>query len=85
MILISRSIPWENETNMPQYRKNLCRKFGEEFLATATQRDKQLAPIIKLKNNVIRILRKQSAHSFTHSNVIYWLLPWNASCMTIDY
>ena len=40
--------PLGKETNMPQYRKNLCQVFGEEFLAEATQRDKQLAPIIKL-------------------------------------
>ena len=32
---------------MPEYRKNLCQVFGEEFPAEATQRDKQLAPIIK--------------------------------------
>ena len=35
-------------TNKPQYRKNLCQVFGEEFLAEATQKDKRLAPIIKL-------------------------------------
>ena len=33
---------------MPQYRKNLCQVFGEEFLAEATPKDKQLAPIIIL-------------------------------------
>ena len=34
------------ETDMPQYRKNLSGVFGEEFLAEATNKDKQLAPII---------------------------------------
>ena len=33
---------------MPQYRKNLCQVFGEEFLAEATQKDKNMAPIIKI-------------------------------------
>ena len=33
---------------MPQYRKNLCRVFGEEFLAEATQKEKIMSPIIKL-------------------------------------
>ena len=36
------------ETNMPQNRKNLGRVFGEEFLAEATSKEKQLAPILKL-------------------------------------
>ena len=38
--------PLGKETNMPQYSKNLCQVFGEEFLAEATQRDKQLAPLL---------------------------------------
>ena len=33
---------------MPQYRKKLSQVFGEEFVAEATQKDRQLAPIIKL-------------------------------------
>ena len=33
---------------MPEYRKNLSQVFGEEFRAEATQKDKQLAPLIKL-------------------------------------
>ena len=33
---------------MPQYRKNLSQVFGEEFVAEATQKDRQMAPIIKL-------------------------------------
>ena len=39
--------PLGKETDMPHYRKNICQVFGEEFRAEATQRDKQLAPIIK--------------------------------------
>ena len=33
---------------MPEYRKNLQQVFVEEFLAEATLKDKQLAPLIKL-------------------------------------
>ena len=33
---------------MPQYRKNLSQVFGEEFVAEATRKDRQMAPIIKL-------------------------------------
>ena len=40
--------PLSNTVDMPQYRKNLCQVFGEEFLAEATQKDKNMAPIIKL-------------------------------------
>ena len=40
--------PLSNTVDMPQYRKNLCRVFGEEFLAEATQKDKNMSPIIKL-------------------------------------
>ena len=40
--------PLANSTDMPQYRKNLNQVFGEEFVAEATVRDRQLAPIIKL-------------------------------------
>ena len=32
---------------MPQYRKNLSQVFGEEFVAEATQKGRQMAPIIK--------------------------------------
>ena len=42
---------------MPQYRKNLCQVFREELLAEATQRDKQLAPIIKLIRDQDRNMR----------------------------
>ena len=37
-----------NGTNKPQYRKNLCQLFGEEFLAETTQKNKRLTSIIKL-------------------------------------
>ena len=37
-----------NQTNKPEYRKNLAQVFGEEFLAEAMLKDKQLAPLIKL-------------------------------------
>ena len=37
-----------NTANMPQYSKNLSQVFGEEFIAEATQKDRQMAPIIKL-------------------------------------
>ena len=40
--------PLSNTVDMPQYRNNLCQVFGEEFLAVATQRDENMAPIIKL-------------------------------------
>ena len=40
--------PLANTANMPQYRKNLSQVFGEEFVTEATQRDLQMAPIIKL-------------------------------------
>ena len=40
--------PLANTANMPQYRKNLSQVFGEEFVAKATQKDRQMAPIIKL-------------------------------------
>ena len=40
--------PLANSTDMPQYRKNLIQVFGEEFVAEATVKDRQLAPIIKL-------------------------------------
>ena len=30
--------PLSNATDMPQYRKNLCQVFGEEFLAEATEK-----------------------------------------------
>ena len=33
---------------MPQYRQNLSQVFGEEFVAEATQKDRQMAPTIKL-------------------------------------
>ena len=33
---------------MTEYRKHLSQVFGEEFLAEATKKDKQLAPLIKL-------------------------------------
>ena len=36
--------PLGNQANMPEYRKNLHQIFGEEFLAEATLKDKQLAP-----------------------------------------
>ena len=38
---------FENET-APNYRLNLSRVFGEEFLAEATQKDKNLLAIIRL-------------------------------------
>ena len=40
--------PLSNATDMPQYRKNSCQVFGEELLAKANQKDKQMAPIKKL-------------------------------------
>ena len=40
--------PLSNTVDMPQYQKNLCQVFGEEFLAEATQKDKNMTPIIKL-------------------------------------
>ena len=40
--------PLGNQANMPEYRKHLSQVFGEEFLAEATKKDKQLAPLIKL-------------------------------------
>ena len=40
--------PLSNCTDMPQYRKNLNQVFGEEFVAEATAKDRQMAPIIKL-------------------------------------
>ena len=40
--------PLSNTADMPQYRKNLSQVFGEEFVAEATQKDRQMAPIIKL-------------------------------------
>ena len=40
--------PLADSTDMPQYRKNLSQVFGEEFVAEATQKDRQMAPIIKI-------------------------------------
>ena len=40
--------PLSKAVDMPQYRKNLCQVLGEEFLADATQKDKNMSPIIKL-------------------------------------
>ena len=40
--------PLSNTANMPQYRKNLSQVLGEEFVAEGTQRDRQMARIIKL-------------------------------------
>ena len=40
--------PLANTANMPQYRENLSQVFGDEFVAEATQKDRQMAPIIKL-------------------------------------
>ena len=40
--------PLGNQANMPEYRKHLSQFFGEEFLAEATKKDKQPAPLIKL-------------------------------------
>ena len=40
--------PLGNQANMREYRKNLAQVFGEEFLAEATLKDKQLAPLIKI-------------------------------------
>ena len=37
--------PLANTANMPQYRKNLSQVFGEEFVAEATQKDRQMAPL----------------------------------------
>ena len=39
--------PLGTEMNMPQYRKNLCQMFDDEFSAEETKKGKQLAPIIK--------------------------------------
>ena len=37
-----------NSERMPNYRKQLARVFGEEFLAEATRKDRTLTPIIKM-------------------------------------
>ena len=37
--------PLGNQANMSEYRKHLIQVFGEEFLAEATKKDKQLAPL----------------------------------------
>ena len=37
-----------NRERMPNYRKQLARVFGEEFLAKATRQDRKLTPIIKM-------------------------------------
>ena len=40
-----------NYERMPNYRKQLTRVFGEEFLAEATKQDRSLTPIIKMIND----------------------------------
>ena len=40
--------PLAKTANMPQYRKNLSQVFGEELVAEATQKEGQMAPIIKI-------------------------------------
>ena len=37
-----------NPANMPDYRKQLAKVFGEEFLAEATKQDKSLTPVIRM-------------------------------------
>ena len=53
--------PLSNEKDMPQYRANLAQVFGEEFVAEATAKDKNLGPIIKLiKDRDWETLKKTS-------------------------
>ena len=58
--------PLSNTIDMPHYRKNLNQVFGEEFLAEATQKDKQIAPIIELiKDKDWDTLEKISPYVYT--------------------
>ena len=57
--------PRSNSANMPQYRKNLSQVFGEEFVAEATQKDRQMAPIIKLIRDKDWETLKKSGHIST--------------------
>ena len=57
--------PLSTAVDMPQYRKNLCQFFGDEFLAEATQKDKRMAPTIKLiKDRVWETLKRVSPYFF---------------------
>ena len=58
--------PLSNTVDMPQYRKNLCQVFGEEFLAEATQKDKNMSPIIKLiKEKNLETLKRVSPYFYS--------------------
>ena len=58
--------PLANTANMPQYRKNLSQVFGEEFVAEATQNDRQMAPIIKLiRDKDWETLKKASPYFYS--------------------
>ena len=55
-----------NTANMPQYRKNLSQVLGEEFVAEATQKDRQMAPIIKLiRDKDWETLKKSSPYFYS--------------------
>ena len=58
--------PLSNTIDMPQYRKNCCQVFGKEFIAEATQKDKNMAPIIKLiKEKDWETLKRASPYFFS--------------------
>ena len=58
--------PLSNTANMPQYRKNLSQMFGEKFVCEATQKDRQINPIIKLiRDKDWETLRKVSPYFYS--------------------
>ena len=57
--------PLSNEKDMPQYRANLAQVFGEEFVAEATAKHKNMGPIIKLiKDRDWETLKKTSPYFY---------------------
>ena len=55
-----------NEKDMPQYRAYLAQVFGEEFVAEATAKDKNMGPIIKLiKDRDRETLKKTSPYFYS--------------------
>ena len=55
-----------NSERMPNYRKQLARVFGEEFLAEATRQDSTLTPIIKMiKDKDWESLKKSNKYLYS--------------------
>ena len=62
--------PLSNTVDMPQYRKNLCQVFGENFLAEATQKDKNMAPII-------RLIKEKDWETLKRVSPYFYSLKWD--------